>query len=280
MNTTTTPHTMTPAEIKDLHGSDLELVAVTYPTEYGTEGDVWNADLLDASTSTGHDGKCACCGSTRLVYVCTVVHKPTMLAFPMGSTCAHKLNGLQGNLTHRIAAAKEKVRQIKQVATWVAHHPEHADVIAWARSEGAHHIARDMAGKLAKWGSISTKQVDFLYKLQDQAEQQVARKAVQAAELASAPDLEAGRYEISGEVLTTKWQENNFGYGAAATLKMLVKLANGNKVWGTAPGNIADEVDRGSTVSFVASVEVSKDDSHFGFYKRPAKATCVAPAVA
>ena len=75
-----------------------------------------------------------------------------------------------------------------------------------------------------------------------------------------------------GVVLTTRWQDNPFGYGAS-TLKMLVKLDDGNKVWGTMPNTLIEiDTDKGDRIRFTATAEVSEDDDHFGFFKRPVKA--------
>jgi hypothetical protein len=63
-------------------------------------------------------------------------------------------------------------------------------------------------------------------------------------------------------------------------MKMLIKEDDGNKVWGTMPELIVsyvlarpisyDDI-RGMRVRFNASVEQSRNDEHFGFYKRPTK---------
>ena len=58
------------------------------------------------------------------------------------------------------------------------------------------------------------------------------------------------------------------------TQKMGVKLADGNKVYGTVPNNIS-HVERGNKVKFVAKVERSEKDEHFGFFSRPAKAQII-----
>jgi len=65
---------------------------------------------------------------------------------------------------------------------------------------------------------------------------------------------------------------------------MLDKETDGNKVWGTVPeAAFLNDPESGSTlpldalkgreVEFTAAVERSRDDEHFGFYKRPTKVT-------
>lgn len=46
---------------------------------------------------------------------------------------------------------------------------------------------------------------------------------------------------------------------------LIIKLENGSKVY----GNRFENLDRGDKVKFVATVEASKDDPKFGYYKRP-----------
>ena len=52
---------------------------------------------------------------------------------------------------------------------------------------------------------------------------------------------------------------------------MLVKDDSGFKVFGTVPSSIS-RVSKGDVVEFTATLEPSKDDPKFGFYKRPSKA--------
>ena len=54
-------------------------------------------------------------------------------------------------------------------------------------------------------------------------------------------------------------------YAPDTVWKLLIRLDNGSKVWGSRFANL----EKGSRVKFTASFEVSKDDPKFGFYKRP-----------
>ena len=97
------------------------------------------------------------------------------------------------------------------------------------------------------------------------------REETQKAEaeiLSHAGPLEEGRREIMGDVISTKWQDSDFGGG----MKMLVREPNGNKIWGTVPAAIdtPDLVDE--TVIFTATVKRSGNDEHFGFFSRPSAA--------
>jgi hypothetical protein len=85
------------------------------------------------------------------------------------------------------------------------------------------------------------------------------------------PALEEGRQKLVGTVKSTKTVP---GYMGGITYKMLVELENGNRVYGTIPGSISGDV--GNTVEFMAKVTPSEDDTHFGFFSRPTKASEVA----
>lgn len=89
--------------------------------------------------------------------------------------------------------------------------------------------------------------------------------AVAAREAAKVPVVE-GRYEMTGTVLSQKCQESDYGL----TLKMLVAVDHGGKVWGTVPRDL--DVATGDRVAFTATVERSRDDAAFGFFKRPTRA--------
>ena len=87
-------------------------------------------------------------------------------------------------------------------------------------------------------------------------------------------DVPEGRQVLTGKVLTVKEQASQFGY----QLKMLVLAETDGgkafKVWGSVPRAI-DTVERGEHVVFTATVERSKDDPQFGFFKRPMQASLI-----
>ena len=70
----------------------------------------------------------------------------------------------------------------------------------------------------------------------------------------------SGKMEITGKVLGFKEVQNYYGY----SLKMLVELENGSKVFGTAPKG---EYGQGDTIVFKADFSVKEHG--FSFFKRP-----------
>jgi hypothetical protein len=170
----------------------------------------------------------------------------------------------------------------------------------WNHLTWEQQVTDEMMGKLVKYGRLSEKQMALLAKLPTQHAEKAAKKAAWAAEraakLAKAQPLPsvATRVTLQGKVLTVKGQDGPYGF----VWKMLVEHADGWKVWGTVPGNIMEDVLRNSSaygdalakevreklvgkfVEFDAKIEASEDDSKFGFFSRPTKASVLAEAVA
>jgi hypothetical protein len=129
------------------------------------------------------------------------------------------------------------------------------------------HTTRDIVGKLVQYGSVSEKQIDFLRKL---AKQIIDRPIIQAqrqAESDAAGPVPTGRTQMTGVVLSVKTveRETRFYGDAGLSTKVLIKLENGSKVY----GNRFQNVEKGDTVTFVATVTQSDRDPKFGFFKRP-----------
>jgi hypothetical protein len=126
----------------------------------------------------------------------------------------------------------------------------------------------DIVGKMARYGSISEKQENFLRnlveKVDTRAQRQADWQAKRDAERADATDCPAGRITITGTIVKLDTKVNQFGCREVMT----VKSEDGFLVWGTCPSALYDKV-RGDTVKFVATVTPSDTDSKFGFFKRP-----------
>lgn len=141
--------------------------------------------------------------------------------------------------------------------------PAAAEFLTDKKGTEGHYIAKDIRAKLYRYGSISQKQADLVAKLIVDMERRAAERAERDANATMPP---TGRQDITGTVLSTKWQENDFG----GSLKMLVD-AGTYRLWGSVPGNIS--VDKGDVVKFSATVEAK--EVGFGFYKRPTRAEVV-----
>lgn len=137
-------------------------------------------------------------------------------------------------------------------------------------------IIREIVKKLVTYGNISEKQVQFISSLLHRIEQRPIIEAQRQAEKDAAGPVPVGRVTMRGVVVGTKEVEQQvFGYsrynrggGYETVTKLIIKLENGSKVYGSRFNNVT----KGDSVFFTASVEASKDDPKFGFYKRPVTA--------
>lgn len=112
------------------------------------------------------------------------------------------------------------------------------------------------------------------------AARQAQRDAERAAEAAAAKPVPLGKgLTVEGEIVHTKSQDG-YAYNSVE-YKMLVKNADGWKVWATIPealfaDNNLDSL-KGQQVRFVANVEPGRDgDASFGVAKRPRRAELIA----
>lgn len=134
----------------------------------------------------------------------------------------------------------------------------------------------DMLATTEQYGTLSERMVEAVKRLaakHDAYEQKVAERAAENALAADCP--EGKRLEIVGTVLSMKTQESDFGM----VTKMLVRHESGYKVWSTVPSAflgrwdgeqlVGDVVKVGDLVTFVATIERSRDDAKFGFASRP-----------
>ena len=151
------------------------------------------------------------------------------------------------------------------VALDAARQAEH-DASDWDACSREVHFRASLASKLFQHGSLSEAQVEAVRR-------GLVREAEVDAKHEAAGPLTAGKQEISGTIVSHKWQESDYG----STHKMLVELDNGNRVYGTLFAAVdeacwLDEEQtvyepKGVRVKFTAEVEPSRDDPFFGFYK-------------
>lgn len=229
---------------------------------------------------------CNHCGHSGLRWVAVVEHGPTGAKLAFGEICADRVD-LPGRSAFQAKFIKDKAAREKAAfekeAARTQFAADNSDVIEFltdARESGREKFdfVLDIAAKFASSGSLTEAQTDAIRRIMvKRAEQQAQRDA----EPKPATPLPDGRIQVEGEVVSHKIQDGMYG----STHKMLVCLDDGNKVWGTVPTAIEDALyildDEGFTIGknelkgqrvrFTATVERSRDDKHFGFYKRPVK---------
>lgn len=229
-----------------------------------------------------HGGSCDVCGNVHARSHAIFYHPKTNTYIKTGADCADKIDDGVADAfrTFRKTVADARKRKAGQekaklmLADWDL--TEAWDLYSRDATEGftkGQHIIRDVVRKLISYGHLSDKQLDLIRRLLAQQEEDAQRQAQREAEAEAAQPIPAmdGRRKVEGEVVSLQWRENRFGM----QLKMLVKHADGWKVWGSAPSAIAD-VKRGQMVRFVAAVQASDDDPKFGFFSRPAQAEIMA----
>lgn len=136
---------------------------------------------------------------------------------------------------------------------------------------------RDIENKLRRFGSISEKQEAFVLRLHQEGQEKLA-KAQERQEKAEAMEpVKAGRYEVTGKVVSTKTYENDFGI----THKMLVELPTGHRVFGTIPSSLLETTNgwvrpdfiKEETVTFTARFAPKPGANDFATFSRPSKAS-------
>jgi hypothetical protein len=149
------------------------------------------------------------------------------------------------------------------------------DLLCWLLSqENPHEFLADMVRAVKTYGALTPKQTAAVAKWQANSNRAEEIANEEKAKAENLPALIEGRRILTGDVISTKWHDGSYG----TTLKMVVRLEDGNKVWGTVPANIEPiEADNliGKRVSFSATVKRSDRDPHFGFFSRPKDARFV-----
>lgn len=170
-------------------------------------------------------------------------------------------------------ARKVEVERAEVAAKVAAYRAEHPDVVQALHAHAEDHgVLSDLAGALRRVGSLTEAQAALVLKVAAEVD------AAAAAPVVPVPE---GRMPIAGRVVSFK-SVPGYAYNSY-DLKVLVEDDRGWRVYGTAPrailrdGSGITTVDSGARVgdrvAFTATLERSRDDAGFGFFKRPAKAS-------
>ena len=157
---------------------------------------------------------------------------------------------------------------------------ENIELVSWLFSQGedCHEFLRDMQAAVKKFGSLTEKQQAATEKWMRTGQQREETKKADEEISKDAPALVAGKREFSGEILSTKWHTGDYG----ESLKMTVRLIDGNKIWGTCPASIHESAEIkmpselvGRNIAFTATLRPAPDNPHFGFFSRPSGARLI-----
>ena len=229
---------------------------------YGEDHDPIDSAFNDELESNGYDcDHCTHCGS-RLSSGSLYRHTSGELVV-IGHTCVSRLSF---NTADEIQRAHRESRIQQGLLRGIMNASWRWRIVGEFLQQNADksEIISDMLNKLAKYFSLSRRQIAFARKLVREADERSTLAAEREAKIADAADWENGRFEIEGEILSIKWKSNDFG----GSYKMLVELADGRRCWGSCPSKL-DSADKGDIVRIKATFSKSNDDAKFAFFKRP-----------
>lgn len=220
---------------------------------------------------------CSHCGSF-LTYYAVLAHLPTMTMIHVGETCLdnrfsfataefHELRRKAKLNRGRVALRDKRHEFLANPSAQTAYiyaQQAVANGTDWSRDPDEESFEHKFVRYVLNYGEASDKFIAAILRSKERAEK---REAERAAEALTAKPVIEGRGKITGEILSIKWRDSQFG----GCFKITVKDEGGFKVWGTCPASI-ESAEKGDTITFVATVTKSDDDPTFGFFKRPAGA--------
>ena len=287
MKTTTRNDAHSPANINPEHyeflvafdngGDEESNLGVMHDNGIDQDIDALLGELEDAGkagrVAYGDGSRCDHCGA-RIRYVGLFRHTPSGDVIAVGQTCA------EGRMTYDKATFDRlrKEAQLDRAAQrilieWNQFKADRPQVEWDTLAESNNEFIVDVLRKGRRNGNLSDRQVEAIVESHNRDIEFAAKRAEEAANALPTMSVPEGNgLIVEGKVLTTKWQESDYG----DTLKMLVEVElDGHtfKVWGSVPRAIDPE--RGDHVRFTANFERSGDDQSFGFFKRPRKAEVI-----
>ena len=260
--------------------AEWRILGYFYTGDSEEMAEVYQSDIYDLEEAIGtaeaeailEVGKCESCG-TNFLHGAVVENTIDFGRLIIGQICAHEYFSLPNVVALRTAEAR-KLKQKKEWeaktaakrAAFLADNPGLEEAL-----ETDHYIVADIGSRFDKWGDLSPRQVELVFKLAAEAAERAATPAEPEKPLV--PVVE-GVQTITGTILGLKYQEGFYG----TTRKMLAEVeAEGGvfKLWGTIPkalNNGGDSELKGRRFSLIAEVEASRDDESFGFFSRPRQA--------
>lgn len=239
--------------------------------------------LRNSETSIWDEsGQCDHCGA-RLRYVVVMRHLPTDSYMAIGETCHVERFGHDSKvakdvdrLRKRAAAERALAKVRKEVDAWLAADPANLEAVEYAEAnQDGNYFYADLLRKLRQYGPWSDRQRDAVLRGKVRDAERAARAEAEADEPRIPVPEGQGRFTIEGEVVSVKWQDNDYG----SRQVMTVKVPGFYLVWGSVPSALHG-IERGDRVRFDATVTRSDRDESFGFFKRPTKAEFVERAEA
>jgi hypothetical protein len=237
----------------------------------------WRVDDIGERSSVG--GQCAHCGA-YIRYAALLTYEPDLTLITVGEDCLN--NRFNGNLTkqkfqqlRKNAALNAKRRNLKQQVQDVL--DAHPLLERWEEVSGySYGFVSDVMRRLENNGELSDKQIAAVEKAIEKSIEWDKKRQQWEAEAVDADDAPTGKVTVTGEIISTKWQESGF----RTVHKMIVKTDKGWKLWVTVPSSVYDPSDSslpitGKRVTLTANVTPSDRDPKFAFGKRPTNASVI-----
>jgi hypothetical protein len=252
---------------------------------YREERKRWAAEF-DHLFPKGNAFKCEHCGQGNVRYVVSALHVPTGEHTCFGDICCDRLElpnheAFRAKLIRSKAAAAAKAKALDEAkAKFLEGNQSFAEAYQSLRNAPENHsrnyFASDIAHKFDTYGELSDKQVTAFISSVARDLKWKAEKEAEAVSSILIPELKDGKVSMEGEIVSIKMHYSEIW---GNSMKMLVKLTDGNKVWGSFPAPLAEaKADKGDKISFIATVTKSDEDEHFGFFKRPSKTKIIEKA--
>jgi len=232
-------------------------------------------------------GTCDHCGH-GIRYATKMVYTPTGENVTFGADCTdlidlpkeikdragYEFNRLKIRAANEKKALRASQEKSERFAAFSAQHPDIVERLSNLSSNDLGFL-HSMKHALDQWGWLTDGQTNATKRIFAKQDEYLMRKIEQAAnEVEPTAPVDAGRYEVTGEVMHTVWRNSDFG----GAYKMLVRLdSNACKVWGTVPGHLAhmaeDKSMHGKKITFTATFKPKDGDQYFAYFSRPSKAS-------
>ena len=239
----------------------------------------WSTDIITNANGDERDSvharQCAHCGQ-RLQYGALLTNDREKSLIVIGEQCLwNRFQDVTAEQFHQLRedtkAKAAATRSLERKNTVLKDNPELAKAY-----DSTNSFVQDVMRRFDRKGEITERQLDAVLKVLKRDAERAERQAQWDKEAESAADAPTGKVTITGEIISTKWQDSAYG----STHKMIVKSDDGWKLWVTVPSSVYDPSDQslpitGKRVTLTATVTPSNDDPKFAFGKRPSKAVLV-----
>jgi hypothetical protein len=243
------------------------------------ENNGWSSDVITNADGKERDSvhahQCAHCGQ-HLRYGALLTNESEMSLIVVGEDCL-------GNRFRNVTAAQFKqlredakakaaaTRSLDRKNTAIKDNPRLSEAY-----ESDNTFVQDVMRRFDRKGEITKRQIEAVIKVLDRDAQRAEQRKQWQAEAADAADAPTGKVTVTGEIISTKWQESGFH----SVHKMIVKTEEGWKLWVTVPSSVYDPSDSslpitGKRVTLTANVTPSDRDPKFAFGKRPTNAAVI-----